>query len=262
MSNEKSVAPLAGGSFLIGPAQVECLMTPEKLPEEIRTIAETARDFMQKKVLPKSEAIEKKEEGLMLALFKEAGLLGLLGIEVPEEQGGLGAGKVASAAAAEEVGRQASFAVTYGAHTGIGTLPIVYFGTPAQREKYLPRLASGELMAAYALTEPGSGSDALAAKTRADLTPDGKFYKISGGKVWISNAGWADLFIVFAQVEGNHFTGFVVERQTPGFAVGAEEKKLGLHGSSTCAFLLQMRKFRSKTCWEKSAKGTKSPLTF
>ena len=210
-------------------------MTPEKLPEEIRTIAETARDFMQKKVLPKSEAIEKKEEGLMLALFKEAGLLGLLGIEVPEEQGGLGAGKVASAAAAEEVGRQASFAVTYGAHTGIGTLPIVYFGTPAQREKYLPRLASGELMAAYALTEPGSGSDALAAKTRADLTPDGKFYKISGGKVWISNAGWADLFIVFAQVEGNHFTGFVVERQTPGFAVGAEEKKLGLHGSSTCA---------------------------
>lgn len=235
MANEKNVATLAGGSFLIGPAQAECLMTPEKLTDEIKTIAETARDFMQKKVLPKSEAIEKKEEGLMVALFKEAGLLGLLGIEVPEKQGGLGAGKVASAAAAEEVGRQASFAVTYGAHTGIGTLPIVYFGTPAQREKYLPRLAGGELMAAYALTEPGSGSDALAARTRADLTPDGKFYKISGGKVWISNAGWADLFVIFAQVGGDKFTGFIIERNTPGFSIGAEERKMGLHGSSTCA---------------------------
>lgn len=235
MKNEKNTTPLASGGFLIGPAKPECLMTPERLSDEIKTIAETARDFMRKKVLPKSEAIEKKEKGLMAALFKEAGLLGLLGIEVPEEQGGLGAGKVASAAAAEEVGRQASFAVTYGAHTGIGTLPIVYFGTPAQREQYLPRLAGGDLMAAYALTEPGSGSDALAARTRADLMPDGKFYKLSGGKVWISNAGWADLFIVFAQVEGNRFTGFIVERSTPGFSIGAEEKKLGLHGSSTCA---------------------------
>ncbi len=224
-----------GGGFLIGPASPDCLMTPERFSDEVKTISETARDFMLKKVVPKSEALEKKEEGLMVALFKECGSLGLLGVEVPEEYGGLGMGKVASAAASEGVGRQASFAVTFGGHTGIGTLPIVYFGTQKQREKYLPKLATGELMAAYALTEPGSGSDALAARTRADLTPDGKFYKLSGGKVWISNAGWADIFVIFAQVEGNKFTGFILERNTPGFSVGAEERKMGLHGSSTCA---------------------------
>ncbi len=235
MPNKENMTPNAGGSFLVGPANPDCLLTPERFPEEIKTIAETARDFMQKKVLPKSESIEKKEEGLMLALFHECGELGLLGIEVPEEYGGLGMGKVASAAAAAEIGRQASFAVTYGGHTGIGTLPIVYFGTPAQREKYLSKLATGEMLAAYALTEPGSGSDALAAKTRADLTPDGKSYKISGGKVWISNAGWADLFVIFAQIGGDKFTGFILERSTPGFSIGVEEKKMGLHGSSTCA---------------------------
>ena len=224
-----------GGGFLIGPSSPDCITTSERFSDEVKTIAETARDFMLKKVVPKSEAIEKKEEGLMVTLFKECGQLGLLGIEVPEEYGGLGMGKIASAAASEEVGRQASFAVTFGGHTGIGTLPIVYFGTPWQREKYLPKLATGELMAAYALTEPGSGSDALAARTRADLTPDKKFYKLSGGKVWISNAGWADLFVVFAQVEGNKFTGFIVERNVPGFSVGSEERKMGLHGSSTCA---------------------------
>ncbi|HXF48962.1 MAG TPA: acyl-CoA dehydrogenase family protein [Verrucomicrobiae bacterium] len=234
MSNEKTMlAP--GGGFLIGPASPDCLMTPERFSDEVKTIAETARDFMLKKVVPKSEALEKKEEGLMVALFKECGSLGLLGIEVPEEYGGLGMGKVASAAASEEIGRQASFAVTFGGHTGIGSLPIVYFGTSKQREKYLPKLATGELMAAYALTEAGSGSDALAARTRADLTPDGKFYKLSGGKVWISNAGWADLFVIFAQVEGSKFTGFIIERNTPGFSIGAEERKMGLHGSSTCA---------------------------
>ncbi len=224
-----------GGGFLTGPSNPDCITTPERFSDEIKTISETARDFMQKKVVPKSEALEKKEEGLMVALFKECGQLGLLGIEVPEEHGGLGMGKIASAAASEEVGRQASFAVTFGGHTGIGTLPIVYFGTHQQREKYLPKLATGELMAAYALTEPGSGSDALAARTRADLTPDGKFYKLSGGKVWISNAGWADLFVVFAQVEGGKFTGFIIERNAPGFSVGTEERKMGLHGSSTCA---------------------------
>ncbi len=220
---------------MLGPSSPECLTTPERFSDEVRTIVETARDFMLKKVVSKSEAIEKKEEGLMVALFKECGQLGLLGIEIPEEYGGLGMGKVASAAASEEIGRQASFAVTFGGHTGIGALPIVYFGTPAQRDKYLPKLATGEWMAAYALTEPGSGSDALAARTRADLTPDGKFYKLSGGKVWISNAGWADLFVVFAQVDGEKFTGFVIERTVPGFSVGTEEKKMGLHGSSTCA---------------------------
>ena len=229
----KTISP--GGGFLIGTSSPEGLMTPERFSDEVKTISETARDFVLKKVVPKSESLEKKEEGLMVALFKECGQLGLLGIEVPEEYGGLGMGKIASAAASEEVGRQASFAVTFGGHTGIGTLPIVYFGTPQQREKYLPKLATGEWMAAYALTEPGSGSDALAARTRADLTPDGKFYKLSGGKVWISNAGWADLFVIFAQVEGNKFTGFIIERSTPGFSVGAEEKKMGLHGSSTCA---------------------------
>lgn len=224
-----------GGSFLIGASNPDCITTPERFSDEVKTIAETARDFMVKKVVAKSEALEKKEDGLMVALLKECGSLGLLGIEIPEEYGGLGMGKIASAAASEEVGRQASFAVTFGGHTGIGTLPIVYFGTQKQREKYLPKLATGELMAAYALTEPGSGSDALAARTRADLTPDKKFYKLSGGKVWISNAGWADLFVVFAQVEGNKFTGFIVERTVPGFSVGTEERKMGLHGSSTCA---------------------------
>ena len=235
MPDKENKATPAGGGFLIGPSSLQGLTTPELFSDEVKTIAETAREFMLKKVVPKSLAIEKKEEGLVVALFRECGSLGLLGIEIPEAYGGLGLGKVASAAATEEIGRQASFAVTFGGHTGIGTLPIVYFGTPEQREKYLPKLATGEWMAAYALTEPGSGSDALAARTRADLTPDGKRYKLSGGKVWISNAGWADLFVVFAQVEGSKFTGFIVERTTPGFSVGEEEKKMGLHGSSTCA---------------------------
>jgi alkylation response protein AidB-like acyl-CoA dehydrogenase len=228
-----------GGGFLLEPTGSARILTPEMLNDEQRLMKETAEDFMRREVEPRTAEIEAKKPGLMRQVLQKAGEVGLLGHDIPEEYGGLGGDKTSSSLIFESVSRLGSFAVSYGAHVGIGTMPIVLFGTPEQRRKYLPSLASGERIAAYALTEPGSGSDALAAKTKAVLTPDGKSWKLTGTKQYITNAGFADLFTVFAKVDGEKFTGFLVERSAPGLTVGAEEHKLGIRGSSTCPLHLE-----------------------
>jgi alkylation response protein AidB-like acyl-CoA dehydrogenase len=232
----------AGGGFLLEPTGGSRILTPEMLTDEQRMMKETADDFMRREVEPHLGAIEEKRPGLMRSILKKAGEVGLLGHDVPEAYGGLGGDKLSSSLIFESASRVGSYAVSYGAHVGIGTMPLVLFGNAAQKEKYLPRLASGDLMAAYALTEPGSGSDALAAKTRAVPTPDGKAYKLTGTKQYITNAGFADLFTVFAKIPapgGDKFTAFLVERGFPGLTVGPEEHKLGIRGSSTCPLILE-----------------------
>ncbi len=200
---------------------------------------QTADDFMAREVMPRVADIEAKKPGVMRGLMQKAGAVGLLGHDVPEAYGGLGGDKNSSSLITEAVSTQGSFAVSFGAHVGIGTMPIVLFGTEAQRQKYLPKLASGEMVAAYALTEPGSGSDALAAKTKAVKSADGKSWKLTGSKLYITNAGFADVFTVFAKVDGEQFTAFLVDRGAPGLTVGPEEHKLGIRGSSTCPLFLE-----------------------
>jgi len=228
-----------GGGFLLEATGSATILTPEMLSDEQRMMRDTAEDFMRREVEPRTAEIEQKKPGLMRALLEKAGEVGLLGHDVPEAYGGLGGDKTSSSLITESVSRLGSFAVSYGAHVGIGTMPLVLFGTPAQRERYLPDLASGKRIAAYALTEPGSGSDALAAKTKAVLSPDGKTWKLTGTKQFITNAGFADLFTVFAKVDGEKFTAFLIERDAPGLTVGPEEHKLGIRGSSTCPLYLE-----------------------
>jgi alkylation response protein AidB-like acyl-CoA dehydrogenase len=228
-----------GGGFLLEPTGSAKVFTPEMLNDEQLMMKKTAEDFVKGEVLPRLADIEAKKPGLMRELLEKAGAVGLLGHDVPEENGGLGGDKTSSSLIAEAVAMQGSFAVSFGAHVGIGTMPIVLFGTKAQRDKYLPALASGEKIAAYALTEPGSGSDALAAKTKAVLSADGKSWKLTGSKLYITNAGFADVFTIFAKVDGEKFTGFIVERNAPGLTVGPEEHKLGIRGSSTCPLYLE-----------------------
>jgi alkylation response protein AidB-like acyl-CoA dehydrogenase len=230
---------LIGGQFLIGDTDPSTVFTPEDLSSDQRLMAETAEKFMDKDVLPKLDALEHQEAGLAVQLFKKAGELGLHSIEVAEDYGGLGLGKKESVGVAEQLTRLGGFGVTCGAHTGIGTQPISYFGTEAQKKKYLPKLASGEWMAAYCLSETGSGSDALGMKTKAVLSSDGRHYVLNGTKMWISNAAWADLFTVFAKVDGQHVTAFLVERTTPGVSLGREEHKLGIKTSSTRRVILE-----------------------
>jgi len=206
--------------------------------DDDRLYAKTAEDFVRGEVLSRLDEIEAKKEGLMPALLRRAGELGLLMIDVPERYGGLGLRKTTSMLVSERGALSASFSVSWGAHTGIGTLPIVYYGTEAQKAYYLPRLASGEWLAAYALTEPGSGSDALAARATAVREPDGS-WRLNGVKQFITNAGFADLFTVFAKVDGEHFTAFLVERATAGLSTGPEEEKLGIRGSSTRQLILE-----------------------
>jgi len=219
-----------GGWLLESPSQV---FTPEDFDETTRMIRETTRTFVEREYRPLAERLEHGELELNRPLIRKAGELGLLGIEIPEEYGGLNLSKTVSAVVAEELAPTGGFSVTYGAHTSIGTLPLVYFGTPEQKKRYLPRLASGEWIAAYCLTEPESGSDALGARARAVLSPDGSHYLLSGTKMWISNAGFAQLFTVFAKIDGEHFTAFLVERDTPGLRFGEEERKMGIKSSST-----------------------------
>src|SRR3954464_3766054 len=228
-----------GGGFLLEATGSATVFTPEMLTEEQRMMKKTADDFMHGEVLSRVAEIEAKKPGLMRELLQKAGAVGLLGHDIPEEDGGLGGDKTSSSLIFESASMQGSFAVSFGAHVGIGSMPLVLFGTPAQRKKYLPSLASGERIAAYALTEPGSGSDALAAKTKAVLSPDGKQWWLTGTKQFITNAGFADLFTVFAKVDGEKFTAFLVERSAPGLQVGPEEHKLGIRGSSTCALYLE-----------------------
>jgi butyryl-CoA dehydrogenase len=236
-----SVTPgkkIPGGSFLIEEYRPEEIFTPEDFTEQHLLIAQTAEEFGSKEILPNVDKIENKNFGITRDLLRKAGELGLSGVDVPEQYGGMEMDKVTSAIVADRLARYGGFSTTWGAHTCIGTLPIVYFGTEEQKNKYLPGLASGEIVGAYALSESSSASDALNCRTRADLAPDGKHYNLNGEKMWITNAGFADLFIVFAKVNAEKFTAFIIERNTPGFSVGAEEHKMGIRGSSTCPIIL------------------------
>jgi butyryl-CoA dehydrogenase len=227
-----------GGSFLLESRQSSEVFTPEDFSEQHHLIAQTAEEFAQNEILPNIEKMEHKDFSVSRNLLKKAGELGLSSVEIPEAYGGLDMDKVTAAVIADHIAKYAGFATTWGGHTGIGTLPLVYFGTEEQKKKYLPRLAAGEIVGAYALSEASSGSDALNCRARATLSADGKHYVLNGEKMWITNAGFADLFTVFAKVDGEKFTAFLVERKFPGFSVGAEEHKMGIRGSSTCPIIL------------------------
>jgi alkylation response protein AidB-like acyl-CoA dehydrogenase len=226
---------IAGGAFLIAEGKPEDVFTPEDLSEEHRAVGRTADEFWAADVAPYLDAIQRQEPGVALGVLRKSAELGLTSIEVPEEFGGMGLDLASAMVAAEHLSGDASYAAWHGAHSGIGTLPLVFFGTEEQKRKYLPRLATVDLLAAYALTEPHAGSDALAARTRADLGPDGRHYILNGQKMWITNGGSADLFTVFAKVGGSQFTAFLVERAFGGVSSGAEEHKMGIKGSSTTA---------------------------
>lgn len=238
MSNQTN-SVMKGGSFLIDDVSFEQVFTPEDYSTEHKMIAKTTEEFVVNRVLPEVEYLENQEFDRSVRLLKEAGELGLLGADVPEEYGGLGLDKVSSALIAEKLSRAGGFSITHGAHVGIGTLPIVLFGNEEQKQKYLPALATGEKIAAYALTEPGSGSDALGAKTTAKLNTEGTHYILNGEKQWITNSAFADVFVVYAKIDGQHFSAFIVEREFPGVSTGAEEKKMGIKSSSTRTLILQ-----------------------
>ncbi len=244
-----------GGSFLIEDLQPDEIFTPEDFTEEQKHIARTAADFSKNEVLPASGEIEAKHFDVTKGLLRKAGELGLLAVDVPEAYGGLEMDKVTSALIAESMSRNASFSVAFGAHTGIGTLPLVWYGTEEQKTRYLPKLAGGEWVAAYALSEASSGSDAMNVRTRAVLSADGKEYVLNGEKMWISNCGFADLFTVFAKIDGEKFSAFLVERNAPGLSIGAEEHKLGIRGSSTCPLILNDCKVPSGNLLGEAGKG-------
>jgi alkylation response protein AidB-like acyl-CoA dehydrogenase len=214
-----------GGAFLISNSAPSDVFTPADLTDDQRLIGQTAEEFVKKEVVPLIPELEQHKEGLMAQMLRKAGEIGLLGGAIPESYGGAGLDKVSATVLAEKLAGYASFAVSHGGHAGIGTIPIVYFGTEAQKQKYLPKIATGELLSCYCLSEPQAGSDSLAARTRAVLSQDGKNWILNGQKMWITNGGFADVYVVFAKVDG--------ERGTPGFSVGAEEKKMGIKGSST-----------------------------
>ncbi|MFC0299032.1 acyl-CoA dehydrogenase family protein [Geobacillus jurassicus] len=228
-----------GGSFLIEDIPAERVFTPEDFTDEHQMIAKTTEEYVNNEVLPQLEHLENHEFDRSVKLLRKAGELGLLSADIPEEYGGLGLDKISSAIIAEKMAPAGGFAISHGAHVGIGSLPIVLFGTEEQKQKYLPYLATGEKIAAYALTEPGSGSDALGAKTTARLNAEGTHYILNGEKQWITNSGFADVFVVYAKVDGEHFTAFIVERDFPGVSTGPEEKKMGIKSSSTRTLILQ-----------------------
>jgi alkylation response protein AidB-like acyl-CoA dehydrogenase len=226
-------ASLKGGEFIIKPTDAQSVFTPADFTEEQNMMHQTCVDFVQTEVSPLLERLDNQEEGLMRGLMEKAGQLGLFGVSVPEQFGGLDMDFPTALRVTEGVGGGHSFPVAFAAHTGIALLPILYFGNDEQKAKYLPGLTDGSLMGAYCLTEPGSGSDALGAKTKAVLNAEGTHYVLNGQKMWITNAGFADVFIVFAQIDGDKFTGFIVEKSTPGLSLGNEEHKMGIKGSST-----------------------------
>ncbi|WP_339607205.1 acyl-CoA dehydrogenase family protein [uncultured Roseivirga sp.] len=235
MSSEITKRTIKGGEFLVRETPAQEVFIPEEFSEEQKMMAQACSDFIETEITPNADRIDSmKEPDLVPSIFKKAGELGLLGITVPEQYGGLGMSFNTSMLMADVIGAAGSFSTTYGAHTGIGTLPILYYGTEAQKEKYLPKLATGEWAACYCLTEPDAGSDANSGKTKAVLSADGKHYNITGQKMWISNAGFADLFIVFAKIEDDkNLTAFIVEKTFGGITMNEEEKKLGIKGSST-----------------------------
>ncbi|MFH1139731.1 MAG: acyl-CoA dehydrogenase family protein [Pseudomonadota bacterium] len=230
---------IKGGAFLLEKTAPADVTIPEDMTDEHRMILQTSRDFVEKEIQPHIERVEKKDAAFARELLRKAGELGLLGTDVPEAYGGLGLDKFSTALVTEAFGAAGSFATSQGAHTGIATLPIVFFGTEEQKKKYLPGLAQGEFFGSYALTEPSAGSDAMGGcKTSATLSPDGKHYLLNGQKIFISNAAWSKTFITYAKVDGRDFTAFIVERDFPGVSVGPEEGKMGIKGSSTCTLIL------------------------
>ena len=246
-----------GGSFLVRESPPDEVFTPEDFSSEQLQFAKTARDFMDNEVIPLSARIEAKEEGLVPSLLRKAGELGLFMADVPEQYGGLSLDKASSALVAENLSGQGSFAVAFGAHSGIGTLPLVYYGTEELKAKYLPGLASGETVGCYCLTEPTSGSDALSIRTKAVLEADGAHYRLEGTKMWITNGCIAEVFTVFAKVDGEHFTGFVLDRGTPGLKVGPEEHKLGIVGCSTTTVILEDARVPTTSVLGEVGKGHK-----
>jgi alkylation response protein AidB-like acyl-CoA dehydrogenase len=232
-------AAAKGGSFLLESPRPEDVFTPADLSDDQKLIGQTAEEFVVKEVLPLVKDLENKKPGLMPELVKKAGELGLLSGGIPEQYGGAGLDKVATTVLTEKLSIYGGFAVTHGAHSGIGTLPIVYFGTEEQKKKYLPKLATGEWIGAYCLSEPQAGSDAQNSLTRAELNKEGTHYILNGQKMWITNGGFADVYVVFAKVDGEKFTAFIVERTFPGFKPGNEEHKMGIHGSSTTPIFLE-----------------------
>ena len=236
MAVSASTSPALGAAFLL--EAPESVFTPEDFSEEHHQVRAQADRLMEDEALPHVARYEEKDEGLARGLLAKCGEIGLLGILVPEKYDGMELDLTSQLLVAESVGRYAAFSTTYGAHSGIGTLPLVFFGTDELKRKYLPRMVTGEMVAAYALSEPQAGSDALAARTRADLSEDGAHYVLNGQKMWISNGGWADVYTVFAKVDGEKFTAFLVERAFDGVKPGAEEHKMGIHGSSTTAVYL------------------------
>ncbi len=230
---------MQGYSFLISETDAQSVFTPEDFTDEHRQFAESADQFVDQEIMPDVQALERLDRELLTRKVKQAGEVGLFMIEIPEAYGGLGLDLISQLVVTERLGRSGGFSVAYGVQTGIGSEPILFFGTPEQKEKYLPRLATGELIGAYGLTEPGSGSDALAARSTATLSEDGQHYVLNGSKCFISNGGIADLYTIFAKVDGDKFTGFLIEKDTPGFSVGAEEQKMGIKSSSTTTLTLE-----------------------
>src|SRR6202451_4379245 len=229
---------ITGGSFLLEERRTEEVFTPEDFTEQQRMIGQTTEEFAINEILPNVEKMEHKDFSVSRDLLKKAGDLGLSGVEIPEAYGGLEMDKVTAAIIADHIAQYAGFGTTWGAHSGIGLLPLVYFGTEGQKKKYLPRLATGEIVGAYALSEASSGSDALNCRARAQLSSDGRHYILNGEKMWITNAGFADLFTIFAKIDGEKFTAFLVEKGFPGLSIGGEEHKFGIRGSSTSSALL------------------------
>jgi butyryl-CoA dehydrogenase len=249
------VVKISGGSFLLEERRPDEVFTPEDFTEQHQLIGQTAEEFAVNEILPNAEKIEHKDFSVTRDLLKKAGELGLSSAEIPEAYGGLEMDKVTAAVIADHIAKYAGFATTWGGHTGIGTLPIVYFGTEEQKKKYLPRLGAGEIVGAYALSEASSGSDALNCRTRAELSKDGKVYTLNGEKMWITNAGFADLFTIFAKIDGEKFTAFLVEKTFPGFSIGAEEHKMGIRGSSTCPIILNDCKVPAENVLGEIGKG-------
>jgi alkylation response protein AidB-like acyl-CoA dehydrogenase len=256
MATATSEQTVKGGAWLLESTDPATVMTPEKLTDEHRMIGQTAGDFIKGEVQPATERLEQKDWALQRELIKKCGELGLFGTNVPEAYGGVDLDKISTLIVSEQIAHHASFATTFGAQANLTVLPIYMFGTEAQKQKYLPGLVSGELAGAYGLSESGSGSDALGAKTKAMKQPDGSFL-LSGEKMWISNGGFADVFIIFAKVDGEHFSAFIVERKWPGVSSGKEEHKLGLHGSSTTPIILQEVKVPADALLGEIGKGHK-----
>ncbi len=251
------VVAATGGSFLIENRTPDEVFTCEDLSEEQCMIAATARDFMENEVVPRLDEILAHKFEVSHELMEKAGELGLLGVEIPEEYGGLGLGKVSGSLVSEASAREGSFAVTFMGHTGIGTLPVTYYGTEEQRKKYLPKFATGEWVSSYSLSEASSASDAMNAKAKAVLSDDGKEWILNGEKMWLTNGGFADVYITFCKVDGEHFTAFIIDKGSPGVSLGAEEKKTGIKGSSTCPLVLQDARIPKENLLGEIGKGHK-----